>query len=60
MEFIVDEKVLELDLKIRAVVISDIDNQNIRDDFNCWRETRLILLSICLWMIIMMLYVGHF
>ncbi len=41
MEFIVDKKVTDLGLKIKAVIIENIDNESLENDYLSWREERV-------------------
>lgn len=40
MKFIVDEKVLELGVKIKAVIIEGIDNESISEEYLSWRKKK--------------------
>lgn len=41
MKFIVDEKVLELGVKIKAVIIKGLDNENVSEDYLTWRKNKV-------------------
>lgn len=41
MDFKVDDKVIDLGIKIKAVVIENIDNKTITDDYYKWRENKV-------------------
>lgn len=41
MKFIVDEKVLELGVKIKAVIIEGIDNESISEEYLSWRKNKV-------------------
>ena len=41
MKFIVDEKVLELGVKIKAVIIEDLDNKNNSEEYLSWRKNKV-------------------
>lgn len=41
MKFIVDEKVLELGVKIKAVIIKGLDNENVNEDYLTWRKNKV-------------------
>lgn len=41
MEFIVDDNVLLLGVKIKAVIIKGIENKTISDDFKKWRQEKI-------------------
>ena len=41
MIFNVDERVLDLGLKIKAVVMEDIDNESKNEEYEIWRKEKL-------------------
>ncbi len=41
MKFIVENEVLELGLKIKAVIINNVDNKNISNDYIKWRDDKV-------------------
>ncbi len=41
MKFIVDENVLKLGVKIKAVIIEDINNKEITDEYETWRKAKV-------------------
>ena len=41
MIFNVDERVLDLGLKIKAVVMEDIDNESKNEEYEIWRKEKI-------------------